>query len=186
MQLNLNFASRRYVNRKAINRGYWIVATALLGFLVWGSTQGLLTRGHILQSQGQLANLQQDQQELLGTRSVPLDSRRIEEIRRQFAQNQKLLDQDAFRWTALFDRMERLLPAGISIRGFKPDYEERTLAIEGVARDLSSLQEFLDRLLGSDAISNAYLNRQAFVSLRDAQGTERSALSFSVNLEGVF
>ena len=186
MKLDLNFASRRYVNRRAINRAYWGVATALLCLLVWGISLSLLTRGHILQSQSQLAALQQDEQELLGTQSVPLDSQRLEEIRQEFARDQKLLDQDSFRWTALFDRMEHLLPAGVSLRGFKPDYEARTLSIDGVAKDLSSLQKFLDHMLDADSISKAYLNRQAAVKVHDTEGKEHSALSFSVSLEGVF
>lgn len=186
MKLNLNFASRRYINRKHISRVYWFIASAFLCLLFWSISQLLLTQTHIQQSQNQLATLQQDEQELLGTQSVSLDSQRIEEIRKEFARDQKLLTQDSFRWTALFDRMELLLPAGVSIRGFHPDYDARTLSIEGVAKNLSTLQTLLDRLLESDSITNAYLNRQTYVTVRDTKGTEHSALNFSVNLEGVF
>ena len=79
-----------------------------------------------------------------------------------------------------------MLPDGVSIRGFRPDYKDRALAIEGVAKDLTALQTLLDRLLESDSISSAYLQRQAYVKVRDTKGKEYSALNFSINLEGVF
>ena len=186
MKLNLNFANRRYINRKVVSRAYWIIASVLILMLVWFVKESLLAQENLGKMESQLAALEQDEFELLGTKSVPLDSQRLEEIRQQFDRNQKLLDQDSFRWTELFDRIEVLLPQGVSIRGFSPDYEEKTLAIEGVAQNLTSLQELLDRLLESDSISNAYLNRHATIKVNDTKGNEYSALSFSVNLEGVF
>lgn len=186
MELNLNFASRRYVNHRAVSKAYWLISIGFLSLLIWAVMQCLVTHTQIRQSQGQLTTLQQDEQELLGTQSVPLDSQRVEELRSEFERKQNLLDQDSFRWTALFDRMELLLPSGVSIRRFQPDYGKQSLAIEGVAKDLSKLQSFLDRLLEADSIENAYLNRQAYTKVRDAKGNEQPALSFSVNLEGVF
>lgn len=186
MKLNLNFASRSYINRKHIKRVYLLVTTGLICLLLWLLSQILLTQTHIQQSRMQLATLQQDEQELLGTKSISLDSQRVEEIRKEFARDQKLLTQDSFRWTALFDRMERLLPTGVSIRGFKPDYKDQSLVIEGVAKNLTALQTLLDRLLESESISSAYLTRQAYAKVRDTRGKEHSALNFSINLEGVF
>lgn len=186
MKLNLNFASRRYINRRAVTKGYWMVATGLLCLFLWILYQNLFVSTQIQQTRNQLSALQQDEQELLGTKSVSLDSQKIEELRKEFARNQMLLDQDSFHWTALFDRMEKLLPDGISIRAFKPDYEKRTLAIEGYARDLKVLQALLDRLLEADTISNVYLNRHAFANMKDSQGRQHSVLDFSLSLEGVF
>jgi len=186
MKLNLNFANRRYVNRKVVNKTYWAVIAVLIMLMFWTIRESLVVQKSIQNIQSQLVTLERDEFELLGSKSVPLDSNRLEEIRREFDRDQMLLDQDSFRWTALFDRIEVLLPEGVSVRGFKPDYAGRTLSIEGVAKDLSGLQEFLDRLLESDSITNAYLNRHTDVKVNDIQGNEFRALSFSVDLEGVF
>jgi len=186
MKLNLNFASRSYINRKAIRKLYWLVVSVLLCFFIWSVIQILLTQTQIQQNRNQLEALQQDEYELLGTESVALDSKRIEEIRSEFARDQKLLEQDSFRLTALFDRIEELLPSGISIRAFRPDYDNNAISIEGVAKDLSSLQTFLDRLHGSTFITDVYLQRHAETKVHDAKGNEQLALQFSVNVEGVF
>lgn len=186
MKLDLNFASRRYVNRKAVTKGYWLAAIVLICLLIWFVSHCLLTQQQIAQSESQLITLAQDEKEILGIKSVSLDSQQIADLRSEFARNQQLLNQDSFRWTALFDRIEELLPKGVSIRGFKPNYEKRTLALEGVAKDLGRLQTLLDRLLESDSISNAYLSRHAEKKVKDKKGNEYLALSFSIDLEGVF
>jgi len=186
MKLDLNFASRHYVNRRLVSKAYWLVAIGLLCLLIWTFSQCLFARDQIQKSKGQLAVIAQEEREVLGTKSVSLDSLNLDEIRSKFTTNQMLLDQDSFRWTALFDRMEILLPAGVSIRRFQPDYEKQSLAIEGVAKNLSALQQLLDRLLEADTISNAYLQRQSETKVRDTSGKEYPALSFSISLEGVF
>lgn len=186
MKLDLNFASRRYVNRKAVNKGYWLVAILLIGLFFWSVMECIFISTQIEQNHVQLSVLQMDEKELFGTESIPLDSEKIETIRAELLSSQELLDQDSFRWTQLFDRMEKLLPPGVSIRRFSPNYEKRSLAIEGVAESLRSLQTLLDRLLQAEGMVNVYLKRHAEIKVKDSEGRERIALSFSVDLEEVF
>ncbi len=66
--------------------------------------------------------------------------------RQTYHQAEASLQRDAFRWTGLFDRMEKLLPDGVSLRSFNPDYAKNSLSILGVARTLTQLQTLLDNL----------------------------------------
>ncbi|PLX89223.1 MAG: hypothetical protein C0618_01550 [Desulfuromonas sp.] len=186
MKLNLNFAGRSYVNMRLIGQAYWLSAALLVVLLLWGVIQLLSTHTMIAEQDTKLAALQKDREELLGIESIALDTEKLEAVRADVVRSQVLIDQDSFHWTALFDRMENLLPDGVSLRGFRPNYKERSLDITGVAKDLNSLQTFLDQLLTDDTIETAFLQQQAETKVQDIKGTEYIALTFSVKLRGVF
>ena len=182
MKLSLNLASRSYVNQRALKKTYQAVLVLLIGLLVWQ----LLSVWQLSQNIDLVqANLKQLQGQLEKGAVERLSPEQIKAQEQEHQQAQALLRRDAFRWTGLFDRLENLLPDGASIRSLNPDYQQRTLVLSGVVRALPDLQALLDNL-HDDSFKQVFLQSQSQTEVNDGQGGKRSALLFSIKLEGMF
>ena len=182
MKLSINLASRRYFNQQTLKLSFsCIIALLLLILAIQGNTY-LQNHQQTLQYQAHLDSLQEQLRGKLPERLTPEE---LAEQHQAFEQARKLLQRDAFRWTALFDRMEGLLPAGVSLRSFNPDYGKNSLLINGVAKNLKNLQSLLDNLQSAQ-FKQVYLKNQGEVDVDNGRGDKRKALSFSISLEGVF
>ncbi len=185
MKLTLNLASRRYLNRRAINQGYLLLCLLFSGLLIYLAIGFFQGRRQIENYRADISDLQTQLEKLQMDMPRHLTDERIEKQKQDFVQAEAYLKRDAFRWTQLFDRMESLLPAGVSLRSFKPDYKNRSLLLTGVARGLPELQALLDNLL-ADSFQQVYLQRQGRVEISDGPGDKITALNFSLKIEGVF
>ncbi len=186
MKFNLNLASRRYLNKRALKNGF-IAAVCLLLLLGGWQINALVAGNHTLQlTQERLQELQGRIEKLRGGPQKTLTVAQRAALEKEFSVATELLAQDAFRWTALLDRMEKLLPAGVSLSGFSPDYKKNVLALTGRARSLKEMRLFLDRLLKDKGFAQVYLKNHSRITVTDYADTEREAISFSLQLEGVF
>ena len=182
MKLSINLASRHYPNQQALKMIFSGVIVLLFCVLAVQGKAYLDNHQLTLQYQEHLDSLQEQLHGKLPKRLTPEE---LSEQRQAYEQAEILLQRDAFRWTALFDRMENLLPDGVSLRSFNPDYGKNSLLINGVARNLKSLQNLLDNLQ-ADQFEQVYLKNQREVEVDDGRGGKRTALGFSVSLGGVF
>ena len=182
MKLTLNLASRRYVNERALTWGCLALSLLLILLLAFQVRSYLQSREQNLAYRTNIAKLQE---QLRGKVPKRFTAGQIASQQEDFARAKAMLQKDAFRWTALFDRMEKLLPSNVSIQNFSPNYKANSLVISGVARNLIDLQDLLDNL-HADSFRQVFLKNQSQVKVRDYQDNERAVLSFSIVLEGVF
>ncbi|MEA3545253.1 MAG: PilN domain-containing protein [Thermodesulfobacteriota bacterium] len=182
MKLSINLASRHYVNQRVLKLALSSTIIALLLILTIQGNTYLQNRQQGLQYQDHIESLQE---QLRGKLPKRLTAEELVEQKQGYEQAKVLLQRDAFRWTALFDRMEQLLPDGISLRSFHPDYDKNVLLINGVARKLENLQKLLDNLQTA-RFHRVYLQQQGEVEVDNGHGGKQQALSFSIRLEGVF
>jgi type IV pilus assembly protein PilN len=139
---------------------------------------------------------QANQQHLLGTQKTldqlrggpkkTLTSAERALIEKEYEVVADLVRLDAFRWSALLDHMEELLPDGVSLSGFQPDYKKKSLTLSGQAVGLKEMRLFLDRLLKTSDFEQVYLTNHSRIKVLDYAKIEHSAISFSLQLEGVF
>ena len=180
MKLSINLASRRHLNQRAIKSSFLALIVFLALVLTWQGNTYL--QNHRLAGEYR-AHLSELQEQLRGKLPKRMTAEELAEQRLAYDRAADLLAQDSFRWTVLFDRMERILPDGISLRSFRPDHQKNTIALNGLARDLGSLQALLDRL-EEERFSQVYLRQQGTVDVDDGRGGKRPALSFSISLTG--
>lgn len=186
MKFTLNLASRRYVNKRALHYGFF---AALCILLLFGGREvsTLITSNNALQLNQR--RLVETRQQLQALRGGPIRTLSIEErasLEKEFSVVADLLALDAFRWTELLDRMEKLLPKGVSLNAFRPDYKKKSLNLSGNARTLKDMRIFLDRLLKNENFRQVYLKNHSRIKIQDYADQERDAISFSLQLEGVF
>lgn len=182
MKLTLNLASRRYVNEQALKLVYLAITSLLVLLLFIQGRVYLQSREHL---DAYKVNIEKLQTQLHGEIPKHISKEQIVLQQAEFAQAEAILQKDAFRWTALFDRLEGLLPQNVSLSSFSPDYKKGSLVISGVARDLIDLQNLLDNL-HADSFQQVFLTSQNLVEVFDYQGQKQPALQFSIQLEGVF
>lgn len=182
MKLTLNLASRRYVNERALKLACLILTLLLLLLLLLQARTCLQSREQNLVYRADIEKLEQQ----LGV-TIPKRFTKEQIVVQQqgFARAKSFLQEDAFRWTALFDRMEGLLPKNVSIRSFSPNYKAGSLTINGVAKNLIDLQDLLDNL-HADSFAQVFLKSQNQIEVLDYQDNKMPALSFTILLEGVF
>lgn len=184
MKPTLNLASRAYVNRRLLYASYALGGALLLtvltisGGYLWNSrqtTSDLQTRIADLDRQidtqkgrGQVEHSPEDTKKLLA--------------RIDFAN--EVIRKDTFRWTALLSKLEGVVPEGVGLLSIRPDFKAGGLNIVGMARNLESLQDFLDRLLASPDFSAVLLLSQSRLDAKVGMGSQ--ALQFSLALKGAF
>ena len=92
---------------------------------------------------------------------------------------------DQFRWTALLSRFEELVPADVSIQSIQPDFKAHSLQLACVARDLSGMTQFLDKLLSSGDLNQVFLQRHG-ESEKEADGRKQLQVDFSLVIKEAF
>jgi type IV pilus assembly protein PilN len=160
MKLSLNLASRSYLNRRALYGIYSILFALLVLLLVFNLASYLRSQSQARQLQERLAEFDRElagRQETAAAFSPAAYEETLEEI--TFAN--EVLIKDSFRWTALLDHLEEVVPDKVIIRGIQPDYKSGSLNLIGAARRVEDLKRFLDNLIQSSHFSDAYLLQQA-------------------------
>lgn len=182
MKLTLNLASRSYVNERALSLGCLILSVLLVLLLIFQGRSVLQQKQQNRDYRTEISSLEA---QLSSKLPKQFTKEQLAAQQETFRQAQDLLQRDAFRWTALFDRLEGLLPAHVSLSHLTPNYQKGSLGIEGVARQLGDLQQLLDNL-NRDNFEQVFLTAQSWVDVVDYAGNKRPALQFTLQLEGVF
>jgi len=186
MKFNLNLASRSYVNNRALQYGFIAAVCILLLVGGWNINTFISSNTALHINQQRLAETNLQIQLLRGgpTKTLSIEERAALEL--EYSTVVKLLQLDAFRWTQLLDRIESLLPEGVNLKSFNPDYKKKSLNLVGDARSLKKMRQFLDRLLKNENFKQVYLQSHSRTKVRDYADNERDAISFSLLIEGVF
>lgn len=186
MKFNLNLASRRYVNKRGLLNGFIALFCALLLFGGWAVNSLIVSTNALQLNQQHLAEVNRELRQLQGKPAKTLSIAERTALEQESSVVAELLRLDAFRWTELLDRMEQLLPKGVSLNAFSPDYAKNSLQLSGEALSLKEMRIFLDRLLKDESFKHVYLKNHARTKIQDYAKNEREAISFSLLLEGVF
>ncbi len=183
MKISINLASQRYLlNQPALKL---ILSGIILLLLVLLALQANAYLEYRQLATQHLTHLQTLQEQLHGKLPERLTAAELTAKQQAYQRAEALLQRDAFRWTELFDRMEKLLPDGVSLRSFDPDYAKNSLSILGIARTLTELQALHDNLQEAQ-VQQVYLENLGEVEVDNGRGGKRKALNFSIRLEGVF
>lgn len=184
MEIRLNLARKPYLNRKRA-RVWLSLACGILGFLL------ALNLHYGYQNYQQMTALDERSRELeaqvSSIQGAPEGfspaayAAALDEV--AFAN--LLIGADQFQWTRLLGRLETLLPADVSISTLQPNFETRSLQITAMASDVSAMTAFIDNLLKSDDLNQAYLLAHADAA-EQAGAAGAGLVSFSLQVKEAF
>ena len=184
MEIKLNLASKPYLNRQRI-RFWLLLGCTLLGLvLVLNCTYGS-------QNWRQLRLLESRFLELGGQVSVAqgvptgYTPEKYAAVKNEVAWGNEIVAADQFRWTALLSRFEELLPVEVSIRNIQPNFKANSVQLACLASDVSAMTRFVDNLLTSEDLNQAYLQRHGEVE-STVDGRKQLQVGFSLLIREAF
>jgi len=185
MKLTLNLASRTYLNRRALYGFYAVLSGLLVLVLAIGVGLIISSQAQVRQIREHLAELGREAASAEKTEGSTFTPAAYEKVLDDIRFANEILAQDSFRWTALLNRLEEVVPETVAISGIVPDYKEKSLKLTGRSRGVGDLQQLLDNLIASTYFSDVYLLQQS--SLKEAgQSDAAGAISFSIVVRGAF
>ena len=184
MEIKLNLASKLYLDRQRIR--FWLLLTCaflllmlalncVYGYQNWRQLSLLASRfqalkGQVSSAQGALPGYTPEKYAV---------------IKSEVALGNEIVAADQFRWTTLLGRFEELLPADVSIRTIQPDFNKHSVQLACVARDVSAMTRFIDNLLTSEDLSQAFLKSHGEVEA-DLGGVKQVQIGFSLIIREAF
>lgn len=184
MEIKLNLASKPYLNRHVVRLWLW-GSCALLGVLL------VLNGIYGVQNYRQMKSLESRFLELdaqvAGIQGAPagFTPEKYAEVRKETALANEIVAADQFRWTQLLSRLEELTPAEVALRTIQPDFKARSVQLTGVARDISAMTRFVDNLLDSEDLNQAFLQRHGEVE-SDLAGSLQLQTGFALVIREAF
>jgi Tfp pilus assembly protein PilN len=184
MEIKLNLASKLYLDRQRIRFWLLLLCVFMLLLLVLNCSYGY-------QNWRQLNLLDSRFVELAGQVSGAQGAlpgytpEKYAALKSEVALENEIVAADQFRWTTLLGRFEALLPADVSIRTIQPDFSKHSVQLACVARDVSAMTQFIDNLLTSEDLNQAYLQSHAEVE-SDLGGSKQLQVGFSLTIREAF
>lgn len=179
MMLRGNLSTRPFYNERAVQvlLGSLAVALALLtGFTAWQflalSAQQRELSVRIERDEAKAAALRLDAQRVRGR----MDARQLESTARAAREANLVIDQRTFSWTALFNVIERTIPADVRLRSVTPALDRGVLVVRFTvnASRVESVARFLDELEAAGA----------FLAMRSVEEQVLEDGTFNVVCEG--
>lgn len=176
-----NLSTRPFYNERAVQAGFTGLAI-VLGLLTLFTGWQLLAltarqrelSARIAADEGRAAALRRDAQQVRGR----VDPRVLDATVRATNEANAVIDQRTFSWTALFNVIERTIPADVRLRAVTPSFDRDRLIIRFVvnATRVEPVGVFLDRLEAAGA----------FAQLRSVDEVGLEDGSFNVVCEGQY
>lgn len=92
----------------------------------------------------------------------------------------KIIQEDAFSWTQLLERLEQTLVPGVRLVSLNPNVGSNNLKVTGQAQTPAQLRRYLDSLFQSPWFQETYISRQ---TQKDQKKSEVSSFPVDFNLE---
>ncbi len=185
MELRLNLARKPYLNRKRV-RFWLLLVCGVLGLLLALN----LRYGYLNYQQMRVFDerFRELDEQVSTVQSIPADYSPAAHaaVLGDVALANLIMDADRFRWTALLDRLERLLPADVSVRTLQPNFEKRSLQLTATARDVAAMTAFIDNLLQSDDLNQAFLLSHADTDDQQFGAAGAKVVGFTLEIREAF
>lgn len=184
MEIKLNLASKPYLNRQSVRFWLLLLTVILVGLLLLNGSFGYSSYRQLQLFDERFQELND---QLAGMHGATADysPEKLAKFKVEVGLANEIIDADRFRWTELLGRFESLLPDDVSIHSIQPNFRERTVRLSGVARDISALTRFVDNLLRSEDMNQAFLQSHAEIE-QDGNSSNQALTDFSILIREAF
>ena len=184
MEIKLNLASKPYLNRQSIRLWLLLIGVLLMVLLLLNGSYGYRNYRQLQLFDERFQELNDQLSGIHGT-SADYSPEKLAKLKIEVERANEIIDADRFRWTSLLGRFESVLPGDVSIHSIQPNFGERTVRLSGVARDVSALTRFVDNLLTSEDLNQAFLLSHGEVEKEDNK-SRQVLTGFSIVIREAF
>lgn len=175
MRLNINLATRTYVNGRRLNAVLAVLFAVMLVVLLLEIRSIASTAGEIGRINGEIEEM--ERKSAGGVRKV--SEQEYQKLLVQVRHANAIISRKSFSWITLLDNLESVVPEGVAITQIEPDPKTKGLKIAGATQSFSRLRTLLENMEISSAFSDIYLLTQTQARVGESQ----KGLTFSVNCQ---
>jgi len=179
MLLTINLATRIYINKRRLN--IFIAVTLILLTLIL-----LFNVREVVKGYGEKRRLTHGIAVLEGkskdAKSSAVSEKEYQALLGRIKFANVIIEQKTFDWLMLFDKLENVVPDGITIVSIEPSPKDGGLKLAGIAKNFGNLRKFMENLEDSGYFTDIYL-----VSQSESQVSEsRKGISFDITCKAKY
>lgn len=179
MRLTINLATRIYINKRRLNF-FIIAAFALMVLLLLVNVRNIATAFGNVQRLNHGIAILEGKTRKVASEAVPDKEYQAILARIKFANG--LIEQKTFDWLSLLDKLENVVPDGITITSIEPSPKDEGLKLAGMAKNFGNLKKFMENLEDSQYFTDVYLVGQS-----DAQVTpDQKGIAFNITCKAKY
>jgi type IV pilus assembly protein PilN len=168
MKLTTNLATRRYVNLRQLDILLLLAFVLILGLAAFQVIAVAQNAAEMNRVKG------------LARGGVPagpqVSAAQLQAQAKQVAFANDLIDRKTVDWLTLLDRLEEVVPSGVSLNEIQPD-RNRVLKIGGMVRQFDSLRVLMENMERSRYFTDVYLVSQAQAKV----GLTQEGINFQIS-----
>jgi type IV pilus assembly protein PilN len=156
MRFTINLATKTYINQKKLT----LVLSAciiVLSFFLFVNLK-IFTFNHAEISR--LSNIEASLAAKQGTRGRTVPEKDYVKLLSSIKLANGIIERKAYSWIDLLDRLESVVPEGVSLTAVEPGVKEKTLNLSGAALHFKNLRLFMENLEASKFFYDVYLLKQ--------------------------
>lgn len=172
MDLKINLATRYFFDTRKLAYGTAAVFVLLL-LLTFHNVTGMAgNAGREKRLEADIAALQAR----FNASAKGVSEQEYQALLKQIASANAILGKRAFDWLLLLDRLETVVPAGVTLTSIDPALKDGSLKLAGTALGFRNLRMFVENLEGSSDFSEVLLLSQGEASF----GTTQKGITFNI------
>jgi type IV pilus assembly protein PilN len=179
MRLTINLATRFYINTRRLNfliAGAVILLTLLLLFNVSNMATDFAEMRRLKDEMAALEGKTRSAQSAV----VPDKEYQALLAKIRFANG--IIENKTFNWLALLDKLEVVVPDGISLVLIEPIPKDGGLKLAGIAKNFGNLRKFMENLEDSKFFTEVYLVSQAETQV----STGQKGINFMITAKALY
>lgn len=165
MKLQINLATRQYINLRPVDTGLLVIGLLLLVALALNVYNLATTAGESRQLTQELAGIASKGKSIY----PPVSEKDWQRLQADIADANAIIRKKAFNWLVFLDDMETVLPDGVTITSFEPKAVTGELQLSGSALSFGGISALLSNMENSGRFADIYLLSQSELKVGKTQ-----------------
>jgi len=167
MRFTINLATKTYINQKKLT----YALSAGIIFLIFCLTINISIFAY---NTAEISRLNKLQSASEAKRKLPgrtITKQEYEKLLASIKLANGLIEKKAFNWIGFLDRLESVVPEGVTLTSVDPGVKEQTLKLSGAVANFKNLRNFMENLEESKNFSKVYLlDQKEFKTAENQKG----------------
>ena len=165
MRITINLATRTYLNQSQLNLIFGVALLLLVIMLGINIKSIATTLGETTKINNELKALNNTS----GSSGRKVPESEYQELVKQIQFANAIIFRKTFSWLALLDKLETVIPEGVSLKQIEPDSRDNLLKLTGTTVSFPKLRIMLENMEDSKDFSDIYLLTQSEARVGDTQ-----------------
>lgn len=176
MRFTINLATRIYLDHRLLNRVAFCIIAALIAMTGWNVIRAASNMGEQSRLNAEIGAIQSR----LGTRPHGISETDSSRQKASIRFYNEIIERKSINWLNLLERLENAVPDGCSLSSLSQGKDQGEWNLAGRARSFKVVEQFLEKLEGSENVSNVLLLSQQNLTLEEKVRGIQFTISFNI------